>query len=307
MSFKQEVHTPVDMRSEAPEIKATEKLHPGTQLGYIHLRIADLQRSLDFYQDSIGFQIQREAGNTVHLGVGGDDLLVLSEVAGVKHYPRRSGLYHYAILTPSRQALGRSLRNLIDTGTEIQGGADHLVSEAIYLADPDGNGIEIYRDRPRDEWRYENGRIKMATDPLDYQGILSEASGENGRWGGLERGTRLGHVHLHVPRLETAANFYEQILGFDFLLNYLGSAAFLSAGGYHHHIGLNTWNGVGAPPPPQDAAGLMYFVVNLVGEEQQIKLISRLEAASWPYETKDEGIFVRDPAQNGIQFRPIEI
>ena len=125
------------------------------------------------------------------------------------------------------QALARSLRNLIDTETALQGGADHLVSEALYLSDPDGNGIEIYRDRPRSDWKYENGDLKMGTEPLDYQEILSEVGGEHGGWTGLEAGTRLGHMHLHVSNLAEAAEFYEKVVGFDFLLSYMGSASFL--------------------------------------------------------------------------------
>ncbi len=236
------------------------------------------------------------------MGVGGKTLLVLTEIPGAVKIPRRSGLYHFAILTPSRRALGRSLRNLIDTGTEIQGGADHLVSEAIYLADPDGNGIEIYRDRPRDEWRYENDQIKMATDPLDYQGILETGNGANGSWEGLEEGTTLGHMHLHVANLDQATSFYEKVLGFDFQLNYMNSAAFLSAGGYHHHIGLNTWNGVGAPPNPPEAVGLQYFSVDLVSEDDLRKLAERLHSADWSYEERQSGLFVRDPSRNGILF-----
>jgi catechol 2,3-dioxygenase len=273
------------------------KLHAKTNLGYVHLDIASLQHSIDFYQRAIGLKIIKRDGESVCLGAGDDILLALTEIPDAKRHPRHSGLYHFAILTPSREALGRSLRNLIDTGTEIQGGADHLVSEALYLADPDGNGIEIYRDRPRSTWQYEDGHVKMATDPLDYQGILK---GANGDWHGLESGTKLGHMHLHVADLDQAIEFYEHLLGFDFLMNYLGSAAFLSVGGYHHHIGINTWNGVGAPPNPPDAIGLRYFSVNLVSEEQRKELRLRLEKANWPFEERSSGILVRDPSGNAI-------
>jgi catechol 2,3-dioxygenase len=142
----------------------------------------------------------------------------------------------------------------------------------------------------------------MATDPLDYQGILEASNGANGSWEGLEEGTRLGHMHLHVANLDQAASFYEKVLGFDFQLNYMNSAAFLSAGGYHHHIGLNTWNGVGAPPNPPEAVGLQYFSVDLVGEDDLRQLAERLHSAEWSYEERDSGLFVRDPSQNGILF-----
>jgi catechol 2,3-dioxygenase len=268
-----------------------------TNLGYVHLNITRLQRSVDFYERAIGLKSLKQDGNSVHLGVGDDILVELTEIPGAIRYPRHSGLYHFAILTPSREALGRSLRNLIDTGTEIQGGADHLVSEALYLADPDGNGIEIYRDRPRSTWQYEDGHVNMATDPLDYHSILEDADGD---WHGLEPGTRLGHMHLHVADLEPAIQFYEHLLGFDFLMNYMGSAAFLSVGGYHHHIGINTWNGVGASPNPPDAVGLRYFSVNLVSDDQRRALRVRLEKANWPFEEINTGIMVRDPSQNAI-------
>jgi catechol 2,3-dioxygenase len=278
------------------------KLHADTKLGYVHLTISDKARSVDFYERSLGFQVHRQEIGTTYLGAGGEDLLALTEIPGAVRIPRRSGLYHFAILTPSRQALARSLRNLIETETGLQGGADHLVSEALYLSDQDGNGIEIYRDRPRSEWEYDNGNLKMGTEPLDYQGILNEGRGEHGDWTGLDSQTRLGHMHLHVANLAEAVEFYEKVVGFDFLLSYMGSASFLSAGGYHHHIGLNTWNGVGVPPPPPDTVGLRYFTVQLAQEADRQKLIERLNQAQLPYETQGGGLFVRDPSQNGILF-----
>jgi len=284
------------------DVVHNEKLHSETKLGYVNLGVSDLPRSIDYYQQSIGLKLAVEDGTHAYLGAGGENLLALTELPGAVRIPRRSGLYHFALLTPSRKALGKSLRNLIDTGTEIQGGADHLVSEAIYLADPDGNGIEIYRDRPREEWMDENGQLKMATDPLDFQGVLESANGSNGSWGGLESATRLGHMHLHIAYLEQSVDYYEHVIGFDFLMNYMGSAAFLSAGGYHHHIGLNTWNGVGAQPNPPDATGLQYFTVNLFNQDERKKLVERLDQAEWSYEEREMGIFVRDPSENGILF-----
>lgn len=282
---------------------ARSKLHEVTSLGYVHLTISDLKRSLDFYQRVIGLQVEEISGGRASLGVAGKRMLVLSELPGARKVPYRSGLYHFAILTPSRSALGKSLRNLIDSGAEIQGGADHLVSEAIYLADPDGNGIEIYRDRPKNEWQYEGGQLLMSTDPLDYQGILASTNGSNGAWHGLEEGTRLGHVHLHVAQLDQAADFYEKVLGFDFVMAYMNSAAFLSAGGYHHHVGLNVWNGVGAAPNPPDAVGLRYFTINLVNQGEMQSLLERLQGAGTAYEQRETGLFLRDPAENGILIR----
>jgi catechol 2,3-dioxygenase len=277
-------------------------IHPETNLGYVSLTVADLARSIDFYDRSLGFQVQDRNNGTACMGVGGDPLLMLSERPGARLMPRRTGLNHFAILTPSRQALAKSLRNLIDAGTSIQGGADHLVSEAIYLSDPDGNGIEIYRDRPRSDWEFENGLLKMGTEHLDYQGILAELNGDPARWTGLEADTRLGHMHLHVSDLAEATAFYDNVIGFDFLLSYMDTASFLSAGGYHHHIGINTWNGVGALPPPEDSVGLRYFTIQLPGEDELERLVERLERVRVCYEKRDDGLFTRDPSQNGMLF-----
>lgn len=169
-------------------------------------------------------------------------------------------MYHFAILVPSRASLGRSLRRLSEKRWPLTGASDHLVSEALYLDDPDGLGIEIYRDRPRDEWPVSNGQLLMATDPLDLQGVFDEPGAEM-QWSGLEAGTVIGHVHLHVPHLDTAERFYCGRIGFEPTVRGYPGALFVAAGGYHHHLGLNTWTGIGAPPPPDDAVGLRSFTI----------------------------------------------
>lgn len=296
--------SPNPVVSQRPENweSTNKKLPEGTSLGYIHLTISDMQRSVDFYQNILGFQIHKqEAGKTI-LGAGGTDLLVLSEITGAVRVPRTSGLYHFAILTPSRRALAKSLRRLIETETGLQGGADHLVSEALYLADPDGNGIEIYRDRPRSEWQFENGLLKMATEALDYQDILNEDDDGPREWNGLDPGTRIGHIHLHVADLSRATEFYERILGFDFILSYMGSASFLSAGGYHHHIGLNTWNGVGVPAPPPDMVGLRHYTIQIASQIDQQNLVERLRRAEVDFRLQGEELILQDPSGNGVRF-----
>jgi catechol 2,3-dioxygenase len=285
------------------QLESESVIHPDTRLGYVHLTVSDLVRASEFYQNVLGFQFQRRDGDTAHLGAGEDDLVVLTERRGARRVPRRTGLYHFAIRVPSRLALAGSLQNLIETNAQRVGGADHLVSEALYLEDPDGNGIEVYRDRTRSDWQYRNGVLQMATDPLDYQGILAELESSSVTWTGLWPDTIIGHVHLHVADLAAATAFYEKVLGFDLVTSMGGSASFLSAGGYHHHVGLNTWNGVGAPPPPPDAVGLRYFVVQLPDQEELARLRARLEEAAVTFEVRDDGVFVRDPSQNGILFR----
>lgn len=271
-------------------------------LGYAHLTVSDLERSVSFYQHALDFKVHQQEYGRAYRGAGREDLLALTELRSAVYVPGRTGLYHFAILTSSRQALARSLRNLIKTDTPIQGGADHLVSEAIYLSDPDRNGIEIYRARTRSDWEYEDGVLKMGTQPLDYKGLLAELNGAASDGVNLESETRLGHVHLHVADLSVSTTFYEKVLGFDFVLSYMGTASFLSAGGYHHHIGLNIWNGVGAPPPPANSVGLRYFTVELPSEDDLAKLVIRLRSAGVNLEECKEGIFVRDPSYNGIMF-----
>lgn len=233
-----------------------------------------------------------EDDGVLNLGAGGEPLVVLHELPGAPRQPRRSaGLYHFAILVPSRKALGAALMRLVQTQTRLQGASDHLVSDALYLADPDGNGIEIYRDRPRDQWTYTGGEVDMATDPLDLQALLEDADGE----AKLDPQTVIGHVHLHVSGLPSSLDFYHGLLGFDLMLRFGPSALFLSAGGYHHHLGLNTWAGEGAPPAPKDAAGLDHFTVVLPDVQALTAVASRVGA-----EPDGREIRLQDPSGNEV-------
>ncbi|HYB94501.1 MAG TPA: VOC family protein [Vicinamibacterales bacterium] len=227
------------------------------RIGRVSLTVQSRDRSMSFYQDVLGF-------TGVEGGLappGGRQLIELHERRDAVPRPaRRAGLFHFAILVPSRAALGRSLRRLAEMRWPLTGAADHLVSEAVYLNDPDGLGIEIYRDRSRDTWRYHNGELTMATDPLDVQAIADEP-GADAPWIGLDPATVIGHVHLHVPHLHTAEAFYCGEIGFEATVRRYPGALFVAAGGYHHHLGLNTWAGAGAPPPPENAVGLRSFTV----------------------------------------------
>jgi len=231
-------------------------------IGRVSLTVSNLERSLQFYREVLGFiETKRQDPVSYLAPPGGRVLIELHERKDAIAKPRRSaGLFHFAILVPSRAALGRSLRRLTDQRWPISGAADHLVSEALCLDDPDGLGIEIYRDRPRDTWRVVDGEMAMATDPLDLQSIYEEPGAET-PWNGLEAGTIMGHVHLHVPHLDSAEAFYCGRIGFEPIVRRYPGALFVSAGGYHHHLGLNTWSGVGAPPPPEHAAGLRAFTI----------------------------------------------
>ena len=231
-------------------------------IGQVSLTVRDLDRSLSFYCDVLGFvESKREGGMALLSPDGGRVLIELHERTDAVAKPRRTaGLYHFAILVPSRAALGRSVRRLVDKRWRISGAADHLVSEALYLDDPDGLGIEIYRDRPRESWRVVHGEMAMATDPLDLQSVHDEPGAE-AAWRGLEAGTIIGHVHLHVPHLDAAEALYCDRIGFEPVVRRYPGALFVAAGGYHHHLGLNTWAGVGAPAPPENAVGLRAFTI----------------------------------------------
>jgi catechol 2,3-dioxygenase len=275
-------------------------IHPDTTLGYVELTVTDLERSVTFYTRQLGMKLHRRDEGRADLGAGQADQVRLVENPQARRAPRTTGLYHFAILTPSRLELARALWRIAETQAPVQGFADHGVSEAIYLADPDGNGIEIYRDRPRTEWPYRNGELQMDTDPLDTDNLLAELSEPEEVWSGLHPDTVMGHMHLHVSNLREAENFYRTVIGFELIQYYGGSAAFLSAGGYHHHVGLNTWAGVGAPPPPADAVGLRWYVIHLPNEAALAEVAARVRRAGLPFEAEGAGFRLRDPSGNGL-------
>jgi catechol 2,3-dioxygenase len=277
-------------------------IHPGTTVGPVHLTVHDLERSEQFYTDVLGFKPLPRQGDMLSLTADGvQTLLELKGDPAAPPRPRRTtGLFHFAVLMPSRLDLARSIRRLAELRYPIQGGADHHVSEALYLADPDDNGIELYRDRPRDTWTLPNGEIQMGTDPLDYEGILGELKADQPPWEGLAAGTRIGHVHLNVADLEKAEEFYHGVLGFDIMVRRSHGALFVSAGGYHHHLGLNIWNGAGAPPPPPDALGLRYYGIVLPDLAELEKVAGRVQEAGIAAEEMEQGFLLRDPSRNGV-------
>jgi len=273
-------------------------LHQATMLGPVTLRVADLERSARFYKKVIGLSLTRQVEGNLALGVGSETPLIhLKETPGARHVPRSSGLYHFAVLLPTRADLGGALKRLIDADIRI-GQSDHLVSEALYLSDPDGNGIEIYRDRPRAEWTWRNGMIEMAVDPLDLDGVLKEAA--PGGYGGAPVGTTIGHVHLQVSDVQKAVQFYHGIIGFDITASFQG-AAFLSAGGYHHHLGLNSWNSRGAAPAPPDSAGLESFIIRVPSNDELERIAERFREAGVPCVSESGRLAVRDPWNIGVE------
>lgn len=277
-------------------------IDPATRVGVVSLTVGDLARSLLFYRSVLGLRDQPAADGSVALvAEDGFPLLQLVELAGARPKPQRAtGLYHFAVLLPGRQDLARWLRHVTAVDWPLQGWADHGVSEAIYLADPDGNGIEIYRDRPHDEWPVRNGQLQMVSDPLDARGLLALVDGEDSLWQSMPARTTMGHIHLHVADVDAAQAFYCDVLGFDLIQRYGPSALFVSAGGYHHHIGLNTWAGQGAPPAPPASAGLRHFQIVLPDAAALDAVARRLQAAGIAYENANGAVLVSDPSSNRL-------
>ena len=282
---------------------ASHRLPAALRLGAVHLQVADLGRSLEYYERVLGLGAVARTHDRATLAPHGGDapLIELHERAGAVPVPRRGrlGLYHFAILVPDRGALGRLVRHLGSLGIHA-GMSDHLVSEAIYLTDPDGLGIEVYADRPRSEWRYERDQIAMATIPLDVEGVLAAAG--DAPWHGLPAGTVIGHVHLFVGDLERANAFYHQALGFDRTVWSYPGALFLSAGGYHHHLGTNTW-AAGAAPAGEDDARLLEWQIMLPSEGDVGEVLDRLERAGVPVTRQESGGLVRDPWGTAVRVR----
>jgi catechol 2,3-dioxygenase len=275
------------------------KLAPETRLGAVDLTVTDLGRSVSFYEDAIGLQLHRREEGKAFLGAGGDDLLVLVEETEARRPGRHAGLYHFALLHPTRLELARAAARLAATRTPIQGASDHGISEAIYLPDPDGNGIELAADRPREQWP-DLSAMSSGPDPLDAQALLGLVPDERPQRP-VDPATTVGHVHLHVGDLEAATHFYVDVVGFE-VMTYLPSAVFVAAGGYHHHVGVNTWRGPGVPPAPEGVVGLRHFTVLLRDEAELEALMARATEAGIPVGDSAEGPILRDPSGNAILF-----
>jgi catechol 2,3-dioxygenase len=277
-------------------------IDPRTTVGAVSLVVGDLPRVRDFYESAIGLKGLEEEGDRVVLGAGAEPVVELNGVPDAPpRLPGTSGLFHMAIRVPNRAELAKTLRRVLEAGARFSGASDHLVSEALYLNDPEGNGIEIYADRPREEWPRSNGEIGMDTLPLDLDGLAAELSGPPG--GLVAEGTQMGHVHLNVGDLDAAEGFYVGVLGFDVTARGYPGALFLSAGGYHHHIGVNTWAGEGAPPPPPGSRGLRRYEIVLPDAEQLSGAEERLTGAGIDADVRDGAIELADPAGNGILLR----
>jgi catechol 2,3-dioxygenase len=275
------------------------ELPDDTRLGAIRLRAGDVGLLRDFYERVVGLRaVSSENGVTT---LAADDVplveLVSDPDAPVRP-PGTTGLFHLALLVPMRTDLAHALRRVFEAGWHLSGASDHLVSEALYLSDPEGNGIELYRDRPRDEWPRDAGEVAMATLPLDLEGLLAEPGGDADA-PAMPAETVLGHVHLQVSDLDAAARFWVDALGLDVTASLYPGALFVSAGGYHHHVGLNTWAGIGAPRPPVGARGLDRFELVLPDTESYAAARERLSAAAEVRDLDGRAV-VEDPSGNSM-------
>ena len=273
---------------------------PETTVGAVHLTVSDLARSLDYYRSAIGLRVLDEGAGRASLGTDGRELLALVEERSAEPSTAYTGLYHFALVVPERADLAAWLAHAARDRVPMGGLSDHFVSEALYLSDPDGHGIEIYCDRPREIWAGKVGTT-LTTMPLDVDdllGVLDDPATEP--FDGLPAGTAMGHVHLKVSSIPETIEFYRDVLGLDLTAQLGDQAAFLSAGGYHHHVGANTWESAGAPPPPPGAAALRHATVVLPDEPARAGVVAAVEAAGLPVDDHEGEPLVRDPSGNAL-------
>jgi catechol 2,3-dioxygenase len=275
------------------------EIAPATRMGPVELSVSDLDRSLDYWRNVVGLRVLERDDGRASLGTD-TEVVRFVEEQGAKPADGHTGLYHVAFLLPDRASLARWLAHAARDRVQLEGLSDHAVSEAIYLRDPDRHGIEIYADRPRELWE---GRVfeQMTTVPLDVDGLLGELDDPATEpFEGLPDGTTVGHVHLRVADVPATVEFYRDVLGMGLMAQLGPMAAFLSAGGYHHHIGGNTWESRGAPPAPPGSATLRHATIVVPDSDELERVAGRVAGSGQEPETRDDGVLVRDPSQNAL-------
>jgi len=268
----------------------------------VNLKVQDLERSVAFYKEVIGFEVLEKTSESASFSADGKNVLLTVEQPEkvVPKQRRTTGLFHFALLLPKRSDLSEIVKYFADIGIQV-GSSDHLVSEALYLSDPDGNGIEIYVDRDPSEWSWRSGEVEMTVDPLNFTDLLSVGGQQS--WDGLPPETVMGHIHLHVSALKEAEEFYVNGLGFEVVNRFGSQALFISDGKYHHHIGLNTWNGVGAPTPSPNSVGIESFTLRLSSEEKKNEIVTQLEAIGATVKEEEGFCVTTDPSGNRIRLK----
>lgn len=283
------------MDNEQPVLPA------GTRVGRVRLAVAALDRMLEFYEGVLGLHVGERSERHAVLSAGTEvELMRLEAVEdGGASGGRAGGLYHFALLVPDRPALAGALSGLSERGWPMHGASDHGVSEALYLEDPEGNGIEIYADRPRSSWRWSAGEVWMTSTPLDLRGLIAERDPARGQ-SVLPNGTVVGHVHLHVSDLEAAELFYSRVVGLEVVQRGYPGALFMSAGRYHHHLGVNTWGGRSGPPERGDSTGLIDWELRVPDAGARDSLLERLRAAGHGVEQRGGSWRAEDPDGIGM-------
>jgi catechol 2,3-dioxygenase len=273
------------------------QLLPAIEMGAVALAVGDLERSVDYYRRAIGLELlERDSGRAV-LGVPARSLVELEARPGGRRDEGTADLFHFALLVPSRGALGQQLQHFIDTDTRLTGASEHFVSEALYLRDPDGHGIEVYRDRPRADW-YDGDRFLLGTAQMDVQGVLESGRAAPGQWHGIDPGTVMGHIHLETTDLALSKNFYVGTLGFDVTMD-MAQASFMSVGGYHHHLAVNTWGRRSRPASHAgDAIALLHYEIRLPDRNALDRLTSGLGRDA----PRDGVLEVDDPTGIRVRF-----
>jgi catechol 2,3-dioxygenase len=295
------------------ETKTEFSIHPATRMGHISLTVANLDNQIAFYQQVMGFKLHWREENRAGFGGGGADLLRLTEEPNVKKYRGVTGLYHVAYLFPNRRELAIAMARLFALKYP-NSPTDHIMTKTTYLDDLEGNGIELYCESPEDGWmgnengkyiaRRADGSLSNGREPLDVDALFSHLKEDEKLDVSIPPETRVGHVHLHVRNVEEAVDFYHGLIGFDIMgVAKAFQMGFVSAGGYHHHLGLNTWQGEGAPPPPSDAVGLRYFTIELPDQKALEDVIARIDKAGIASNQTDDGLLIQDPSQNGVVLR----
>ena len=295
------------------EAKTEFSIHPKTLMGAISLGVANLENQLMFYQQALGFKLHWHEGNSAGLGAGDPDLLLLTEEPNLKKYRGVTGLYHVAYVFPNRRELAIAMARLFAIKYP-NAPTDHIMTKTTYLDDLEGNGIELYCESPEDgTWTFKDGKFESyrkdgswsdGREPLDVDALFKHLKEDDRLDVPVPPETRIGHVHLHVRDVDEAVDFYHGIIGFDIMgVSKPFQMGFVSAGGYHHHLGLNTWQGRGAPPPPPDALGLRYYTIDLPTQASYDEVVARVDAAGVPLERTEAGLLLRDPSQNGVILR----
>lgn len=298
------------MNTPQPNAISPHRIHPQTQPGHVHLNVANIEQQVKFYQQTIGLRLNWREGASVGLGVVDQDLVRLTEISDGRRYHGVTGLYHFALLFPNRRELARAIARLFARRWPNHP-TDHVMTKTTYLDDPEGNNIELYCESPEDgvfvvkdgefNARHADGTPSNGREPLDLEALFSHLKEDDRLDQPAPPETRMGHFHLYVANLNETRRFYHEFLGFDDMgMSSSFRMGMVSAGGYHHHIGFNTWQGEGAPPPPPDAIGLRWFVIRLPSGSELDKIVQRVRETGLSLEEREDGFFIRDPSKNGM-------